>query len=263
MPNGVIGWGEVAHRPWQYHPDRYDLTVEVAPGSQRSGVGTMLLQALLTGLEERRAEVVRAVVREDEAAGLAFLRAAGFQEVWRNLESRLDVEHFDVARWQSVTGAVERAGIAITDLASELEAGEGILRDVYELYLTSDSVELDPITPPPLDAFVAGEVPADTTWASAWLLAHDGDVLVGLSTLEPLGAARNAVGAGFTIVHPSHRGRGIARALKVRTIAWAREHGFRWIESDSNAVNAPMLGLNESLGFRPLPARITLERRLR
>jgi GNAT superfamily N-acetyltransferase len=268
-PDGVVGWGEVAHRPWQFHPDRYDVTVEVDPRTQRAGIGTGLLQDLVEHLERRDAELVRSVVGEDEAAGLGFLTGAGFAEVWRNLESRLDIERFDAARWSPVVAQAEQAGISITNLAAETERDNEtqrhnvVLREIYDLYQTADSVELDPVTVPSFGDFVAQEVPAPHPWTTAWTLARHDGVLVGLSTLEPIGRSAEAVEAGFTIVHPAHRRRGIALALKVRTIAWAREHGFRWIETDSNAVNLPMLRLNALLGFEPLPARITLERRLR
>ena len=64
---------------------------------------------------------------------------------------------------------------------------------------------------------------------------------------------------GFTAVHPAYRGRGIALALKLRTIAFTREHGYRYIKTGSNAVNERMLGINAALGFQPQPARITFE----
>jgi RimJ/RimL family protein N-acetyltransferase len=48
------------------------------------------------------------------------------------------------------------------------------------------------------------------------------------------------------------RRRGLARLAKLATIAWAREHGFAAIQTSTDGENAPMLALNESLGYRPV-----------
>jgi GNAT superfamily N-acetyltransferase len=56
---------------------------------------------------------------------------------------------------------------------------------------------------------------------------------------------------GLTAVSRSHRRRGLATALKVRTITHAQAQGCRRIITD-NEENNPMYQLNLQLGFRPL-----------
>ena len=56
----------------------------------------------------------------------------------------------------------------------------------------------------------------------------------------------------------SHRGRGIAEALKRAQIAWAAEHGYRRIVTATHDANEPMRRLNEKLGYRELPALLDL-----
>jgi GNAT superfamily N-acetyltransferase len=63
-------------------------------------------------------------------------------------------------------------------------------------------------------------------------------------------------------VDPAYRGRGIARALKLKTVEWAREHGVEFIFTANDAQNQRMLSINSSLGYRPLPASIDLVKEL-
>ncbi len=60
-------------------------------------------------------------------------------------------------------------------------------------------------------------------------------------------------------MHPDHRRRGIALALKLRAVEHARARGYRAIKTHSNAINTGMLALNTALGFRPGPAMVTFE----
>jgi mycothiol synthase len=61
----------------------------------------------------------------------------------------------------------------------------------------------------------------------------------------------------LTGVLSQYRRRGIAIALKVKTITYAREHGFRRIFTNSS--NPAMQALNTKLGFRSGPWRVYLQ----
>ena len=60
---------------------------------------------------------------------------------------------------------------------------------------------------------------------------------------------------------PAHPG-GLAWALKMRTIAYARGHGFRQIRTWNNTMNRPILNINEALGFAKQPVWITFQKDL-
>ncbi|MCW2950245.1 MAG: hypothetical protein JWN41_1258 [Thermoleophilia bacterium] len=87
----------------------------------------------------------------------------------------------------------------------------------------------------------------------------DGRV-VGLGELElPAIAARDGrAWHGFTAVHPDARGRGVALALKQRTIAWARDAGLSTLRTENEARNAPMRHINALFGYQPVPARVVI-----
>jgi GNAT superfamily N-acetyltransferase len=258
---GVVGWGEIAHNPWQFHPRKYDLHMEVHPRHRRQGIGDQLLGQLLAHLRTRDALLVRAIATEDDPETVGFLTHRGFREVWRNLASRLDLAQFDPREFASASERTEKQGVVITTLAAEIEHDPAVLREYYELAAIGDrdQPQLDPVTPPDFEEYVANVINGPNALLESWFVARAGRRLVGLSTLELLDGSPGELEAGYTAVHPDYRGRGIAIALKLKTIDFAREHSYRYINTDSNAVNERMLNINAALGFQPQPARVTFE----
>jgi GNAT superfamily N-acetyltransferase len=66
---------------------------------------------------------------------------------------------------------------------------------------------------------------------------------------------------GFTAVLRSHRGRGIAIALKRTQLTWAAEHGCRELITYTQEGNEPMRAINKQLGYRERPAWILVRRK--
>jgi GNAT superfamily N-acetyltransferase len=64
----------------------------------------------------------------------------------------------------------------------------------------------------------------------------------------------------FTGVKQEYRKRGIALALKLRGIAFAKTQGFPAIKTSNSSLNDPILKLNEKLGFVKELAFITFEK---
>lgn len=96
---------------------------------------------------------------------------------------------------------------------------------------------LSPTVDPPEQGRGVGSLPYDTwqrlvlrgpraSWDAIWT-ALDGTRPVGLANLQ-LRANHTAVN-GYPVVDIAYRSRGIARALKLHTVAWAREQGIRYI----------------------------------
>lgn len=82
------------------HPSRYFVVVLVAPEARRRGVGSKLL-AELVGLGDGRPLLAR--VREVDTAGLAFLRARGFNVLMRSRVGVVDPHHPHVQAWIAAT----------------------------------------------------------------------------------------------------------------------------------------------------------------
>jgi mycothiol synthase len=260
----VAGWGQIGHLTWHFHPRKYELLVEVEPGYRRQGVGGALFDRLVADLRGRGALLARAPAIEGDLDSIGFLAHRGFREVWRNLRSQLDVTTFDPAGFAGADKRVEGQGISIRTLPEELARDPDVLRKVYAMNLaaTHDDQEIDVVTTPPFEEYVADAVRGPLAIPEAWFLARAADRVVGVSTLERIPGSPDVLEVGYTAVHPEYRRRGIAIALSLRTIDYAAEHGIRSIHIDSNAINERMLSISAALGFEPMPARITYELRL-
>jgi RimJ/RimL family protein N-acetyltransferase len=82
---------------------------------------------------------------------------------------------------------------------------------------------------------------------SQFLAAYAGD-WVGLSSFVQQADGQGLF--GLTVVTRAHRGEGIARALKLLALQYARGSGVDTIVTENHPQNAPILALNEALGFR-------------
>ena len=49
----------------------------------------------------------------------------------------------------------------------------------------------------------------------------------------------------------AYRGRGLARLAKLAGIRWCAENGVHTLLTANDSQNAPMLAINERLGYRP------------
>ncbi|MBI2983291.1 MAG: GNAT family N-acetyltransferase [Chloroflexi bacterium] len=90
----------------------------------------------------------------------------------------------------------------------------------------------------------------------AWV-ARIGDEIVGVSLLA-YPPVRGVVQTEWTGTARSVRGRGVARALKCETVMEAIALGIDRIHTDNDSQNRPILHINESMGYRPLPEMIQL-----
>jgi GNAT superfamily N-acetyltransferase len=90
-------------------------------------------------------------------------------------------------------------------------------------------------------------LPEERTAPELVFLAADGDRLIGVSTLfrteDPA-----VFYTDYTGVDRAYRGKGIARALKERSFAVARDHGAQKMETEVS--NEPMQQLNLRMGYK-------------
>ncbi len=82
---------------------------------------------------------------------------------------------------------------------------------------------------------------------------------VGVAGLLPYGARDDALEHAFTTVLRSHRGRGVAHALKAACVRWATANGYRALVTWTQTGNDAMQAVNLAAGFRTGQVSITLE----
>lgn len=214
--------------------------VRVQPAARRRGIGTALLAAAAERAESLERHLMWGRVHEGDDASLRFVEARGFREVTRDIEIRLDVAAAD-GGWSP----------GIVELTPDR------LRGAYEVVVeATPEMALPQIAAaPPFEEWVEQENRRGAMAA----VALDGDEVVGYARLYRAFAHEQRLENGITAVRKTHRRRGIATALKRAQIAWAQENGFTEIDSSMVEGNAAMRGVNERLGYIPLPASIVVE----
>jgi RimJ/RimL family protein N-acetyltransferase len=120
----------------------------------------------------------------------------------------------------------------------------------------------DPPTVAPFDEWREWVLHSPGGLREAYFLARDGERYVGVSNMHRNEAQPGVIFQGFTGVVREYRGQGVAMALKLRTVQYAREHGYREIRTGNNTRNRPMLRINEAMGFQKQPVWIEFEKAL-
>jgi GNAT superfamily N-acetyltransferase len=91
--------------------------------------------------------------------------------------------------------------------------------------------------------------------------ARDGQAIVGMSVLDyPPGIGN--VWTDFTGTSRAVRGRGIARALKLETVLQAIALGVKRVRTNNDGQNAPIIHLNEEMGYARIPGHIQMHKKV-
>ena len=219
----------------------------VLPAHRRRGVGTALLR--------RCAEHVTALGFDDVGSGvddegsLAFADAFGFRETGRQVE-----------QVRVIGGHEPRPSVpAGVELVSLAERPELRLRTYHELALEAFA---DMPTPRPV-------VVTEEQWEREWVTTPEGS-FVAIAGGEIVGCAGvirdtdrpDRAENSLTAVRRDWRGRGLARALKLATIAWASEQGLTEVYTWTQTGNENMRVVNEKLGYVTRMTSISVRREL-
>lgn len=240
--------------------DRFRLTVRVHPEYRRRGIGTDLEQRQRAFAAAEGGRELAASAWESDGGSRAFLERLGYREAYRRFESELDLTEFD---WTPHRGWQDRLAEAGVGLLTFAQAGD-TERNRRRLYDLTERIADDVPYPDGRPRFSYEDMvkyfkaPGFTT--EALFLAADGERWVGLTGLF-LPEGRPAY-TFLTGVEREYRGRGVAIALKLASIAHAQRQGCTAMRTTNDTVNTAILTLNERLGYRRLPARVTFKRML-
>jgi GNAT superfamily N-acetyltransferase len=241
---------------WSYEPGKYDIQIRVKPEYQRRGIGGVLYDHILKCLagEKHKPTRLLADAREDQPHSVRFLTKRGFEQKMRVQMSRLDVASFNASPFAGAVSRLDSSDLVVKTLeefeAEDPEAIEKLHAAFCEFM--KDVPFFEELTEAPLEQF-RKDISGPSRIEGAFLIVFDGDRIVATTSVWKRLAEPGALNTGLTAVARSHRRRGIATAIKVRAIEFARKLGARVIQTD-NEENNPMYDLNVRLGFKPVPA---------
>jgi GNAT superfamily N-acetyltransferase len=214
----------------------------VHPERRRRGVGTVLLAHLVAfvgslGLNRVSGQVTDTGSKE-------FAERFGFAETDRQVEQvrRLNGE----IAIDPLPDGIEVATIA--ERPDLLEAAYPLARDEgYTDLALEGSISI------PLDEWLHDEA---TLPEGSFVALRDGEIVgySGLMAHDNDGVAED----GLTVVGRDWRRRGLAKALKQRELAWAKDAGLREVVTWTQTGNDGMRAVNERLGYEYRDVAITM-----
>ena len=223
------------------------VTPRVLPAYRRQGIGTALLEQLASHAETCGYGEVGSMV--DDPGSFAFAQRFGFTETGRQVEQVRSV-------------AVDEPWPSLPDGIEVISAAErpGVLRELYhELALQAFE---DMPTPRKVEITPEQWEAEWVTYPEATFVAFSDSEIVGMAGLAPDPDRPDRAENVLTTVRRDWRGRGLARALKETTIAWAAEHGIREIYTWTQTGNENMRAVNERLGYVTRNISISVRRTL-
>lgn len=253
----VVAFGSYGQQESMFHPQKFWVEVLVDPDFRRRGIGTTLYDHITGALQPFDPITYWASAREDMPDSMRFLGRRGFEEVMRNWENHLYLAEANLEPFAGQVERVEASGVRLMTLA-ELESDPERSRRLYEMVdaVAADIPSPEAHTSVDYEQWIERLLSNPNLVPEGYFVAVDGDRYVGLSALWASQASPDELITGLTGTLREYRRRRIALALKLKSIAWARERGYTLIKTWNATTNEGMLAINEQLGFVKQPAWI-------
>lgn len=257
-----IAYGISWRAPWTAHGELNHRLV-VDPRYRHMGIGQEVYHHLEQWAHSIGASKLNYEIRDEDDSALQFATQLGFKIKRHVFESVLDLSTFKLEEYLPGISKVEETGVVITSL--EKLDGEIALKEqaLYELYRDT-SYDIPGFS---------GEYFDQKEWKK-WTLDLPGSspkyLFVAIENNQWVGVAhvlyKEATSSfyhEFTGVRSSYRGRGIAQALKIKSIEAALEKQPQYMRTNNDSMNTPMLKINRDyLGFRAVPGLYVLAKNI-
>lgn len=244
----VVGYGNVYLPDPEQEAPRVRITVQVPPDQRRQGIGGALADAIIAEAARAGAASLLIVVRDDDASK-EFATERGFV-----IGRRMSSSSADLSAVPEPLPAPD--GLRVVDY-DQVEP--------RQIWLASTAVaDGDPSglsDSPPYDEWLAAQWDHPDLRRDLSVAVLDGDTVLSFvtTTADP---ERRVIWSNLTGTIPAARGRGLAKVVKSTALARARDAGFVTAHTGNDAGNAPMLAVNEWLGYRVTGASWTAEKTL-
>ena len=256
MAGSVVGI--VEYRQREPAASKYEFELFVHPIRQGEGFGKRLYAYMLDRLHGLQATTLFVDEVKEDLRGVRFLAERGFAEVLRFWESRLDVATFDPTPFAPTLESLRQQDVVITTLR-ELESEPARNQRLYDLVceVSADVPSADAYTPPTYEEFCRDLPSPEADQPDRYFVAVHQNHYIGLHIMVPRGGT-NHLRIVMTGVRRAYRRQGVALALKLQGIEYARAHAHPILRTMNATGNEAILALNDRLGFAWQPAWIQM-----
>jgi mycothiol synthase len=252
------------HAPWDKLPRKYGrLGADFVPEARTEANLTAGFEFIEGRSRATGTEIFSTYVREDDDRLMSLVEGRGYVRERGGKAWELDLVARRaplVAMAASSRAKMREAGIQIHTIDQDPDPEK-----FHKIHETSEEAASDvPTTIPhvrePFEQFMkwfgSPSLRVDRMW-----IARQGDDIVGISMLA-YPPTRGNVWTDWTGTARKVRGRGVARALKLETVLQAIALGVTRVRTENDGENAPILHLNEEMGYVRIPGWVQLLRRV-
>ena len=257
-----VGFGSLMEKWWAKGRGEYTTHLSVMPSAIHFETAANTFYSMIgSNLTARHAKKLTTTLIEDRDNLISYYTSAGYKRTQREPKSALDVANFDFDRFANAEEKINAKGFEIVTL--------GELKQRFDNWQQLDYELLEPIIQDipsdtergefPFDEFIKEyDKPDFILDGNFYAIEQTTQKWVGMSSLDRCGDDSDTLLVGLTGVKKEYRAQGIATALKVKTIQFAKRYGAKSIETENDENNS-MYRLNLMLGFQPKPAIVTYE----
>jgi GNAT superfamily N-acetyltransferase len=239
-------------------PDTFSAEIVVAVAKRQRGVGTALYEHVMARAMERGATRVYGRISEQNHDAFTFFEKRGFTRTGRaDRMSRLKIASARLDGYEDAVERVESSGLRITTLAEIGENHEPFLRALHRMSIDNwrDIPGSEELTDYPYDKWLRDLRAPGMSPEQTWIVLQ-GERPIGIATVRRRGH-QSAYNHDTGVVR-EFRGRGIARALKRKTIEWASQNGIDYIYTANDTANERILSINIPLGYKEVPSQVEI-----
>jgi GNAT superfamily N-acetyltransferase len=262
---GTLFYGVIKETSASYEGNKHLLQYDLAllPEYRRKGIGTRALKMIYDFAIENKKSVL--ISSSDEVEGKEFLKAIGAQIALSGVENRLyykDVDWKMIEEWASE--GPKRSP------ETKLEFFYSIPEEIIEPYskIYTETLNQQPLgdldvsdiiyTPESLREMERRQSELGRTHLTYITVEPSGEIS-GLTEMLYVPERKNMIIQLLTGVKQEHRGRGLGKWLKAVMMLRIKKEfpNVNIVTTDNATTNAPMLSINERLGFKVHKESIT------
>ena len=250
----------------EHSPEKAYLNLFVDPNQRKQGVGSQLMRLGIADARSFGATILQVPVMDTDPAFKRFAEGFGFEQKRHSIGMHLDLAQWDDSGYDALIRRLEGEGFEFTSMQA-LGNTEDAQRQLYQL---NNSATLDTPNATQDDGWPNFEAFQSSVCQQSWynpagqkvVIERASGQFVGMCAISTDESAHTAYNL-FTGVTRALRGRGLATAVKVTALRFARdEMQITEVFTHHNDENDPMIAIDRKLGYVQSPGTIFMVKEL-